>query len=214
MMHPDDVLAIPLWIDGHAYLTLAPAFLPVRNPVSGEVLRRTPLCGAPVAAQAVAAAAAAVAPWAAQPAAERAALVAALGDALAAYADHFTRLIVEESGQDAALAAAEVAAAIALLRSSPAGGATGVVAVVGDAPLLSSLRLAVPAWLAGAALLVRPPPETPSAIFALAELSGRCGFPPGVFNVVHGADALVDGLRASGVAVHLLSGRDPTPEVA
>ena len=204
MMHPDDVLAIPLWINGHAYLTLAPAFHEVRNPVSGEILRRTPLCDASVVQQAVAAAAAAVAPWAAQPAAERAARVAALGDALSVYADHFTRLIVEESGHDAALAAAEVATAIALLRSSPAGDAAGVVAVVGDAPLLPSLRLAVPALLAGAALVVRPSPATPSAIFALAELSGRCAFPPGVFNVVHGAEALIDGLRASGAAVCLL----------
>ena len=199
MMHPDDVLAIPLWIDGHAYLTLAPAFLAVRNPVSGEVLRRTPLCGAPAVQQAVAAAAAAVAPWAARPTAARAALVAALGDALAAYADHFTRLIVEESGQDAALAAADVAAAIALLRSSPAGDAAGVVAIVGAASLLSSLRVAVPAWLAGAALIVRPRAETPSAIYALAELSGRCGFPGGVFNIVYGGDDAVEALRGAGV---------------
>ena len=203
MMHPDDVLAIPLWINGHAYLTLAPAFHEVRNPASGEVLRRTPLCGAAVVQQAVAAAAAAVAPWAAQPEAERAARVTALGDALSAYADHFTRLIVEESGHDAAQAADEVAAAITLLRSSPAGDAAGVVAVVGEAPLLSSLRIAVPALLGGATLVVRPPPAMPSAIFALAELSGRCAFPPGVLNVVHGAEALIDGLRASGAAVRL-----------
>ena len=199
MMHPDDELAIPLWINGHAYLTLAPAFLEVRNPVSGEVLRRTPLCGAPAVQQAVAAAADAVASWAARPTAARAALVAALGDALAAYADHFTRLIVEESGQDVALAAADVAAAIALLRSSPAGDAAGVVAIVGEASLLSSLRLAVPALLAGAALIVRPPAETPSAIFALAELSGRCGFPGGVFNIVYGGDDAVEALRGAGV---------------
>ena len=213
MMQNDDTLAIPLWINGHAYLTLAPEFVDVRNPASGQVLRRTPLCGAATAQQAVTAALAAAAPWAARPAAERAALLGALGEALAAYADHFARLVVEESGLDSALAAAEVAAAVALLRSPPSGGESGVLAIVAQSPLLPPLRLAVPALLAGAALIVRPPPETPSAIFALAELSGRCGFPPGVFNVAHGADALIDGLRASGAAVHLLSGRDPTPEV-
>ena len=198
MMQNDDTLAIPLWINGHAYLTLAPEFVDVRNPASGQVLRRTPLCGAATAQQAVTAALAAAAPWAARPAAERAALLGALSDALAAYAAHFARLIVEESGKDAAQAAAEVAAAVALLCSPPVGDASGVVAVVGsgDAPLLSSLRFAVPALMAGAAVVIRPAPQAPSAIFALAELSARCAFPAGVLNILQGGDAVVDGLRS------------------
>ena len=199
MMQNDDALAIPLWINGHAYLTLAPHFLDVRNPASGEVLRRTPLCGAATAQQAVAVAAAAVAPWAARPAAERAALLGALGAALAAYAAHFARLIVEEAGSDGTQAAGEVADAVALLRSPPLGDASGVLAVVASSPLLPPLQLAVPALMAGAALVIRPSPQTPSALFALAELSGRCGFPGGVLNVVHGDDDVVAALRASGV---------------
>lgn len=199
-MHNDDALAIPLWINGHAYLTLAPAFLDVRNPASGELLRRTPLCGASAAHQALTAAGAAAASWAARPAAERAALLGALGEALDAYAAHFARLIVEESGLDAALAAAEVAAAVALLRSPPVGAAAvPVLAVVAQAPLLSPLQTAVPALMAGATLVIRPLPQTPSALFALAELSGRCAFPAGVLNVVHGGDEVVAGLRDAGV---------------
>ena len=201
MRQTDEPLAIPLWINGHAYLTLAPAFLDVRNPASGEILRRTPLCGADQAQAAVAAAQAALAAWAAQPAAARAARLAALGDALVAYAAHFAALIVEESGKDAALAAAEVADAVALLCSPPIGDASGVVAIVGnaEAPLLSSLRLAVPALMAGAALVIRPLPQAPSAIFALAELSGRCAFPGGVINILHGGDAVVEALRGAGL---------------
>lgn len=199
-MQNDDALAIPLWVNGHTYLTLAPAFLDVRNPVSGELLRRTPLCGASVAQQAVTAAAAATAPWAARSAAERAALLGALGDALDAYAAHFARLVVEESGVDAALAAAEVASAVALLRSPPVGAAAAqVLAVIAQTPLLPPLQLAVPALMAGATLVIRPLPQTPSALFALAELSGRCGFPGGVLNVLHGGDEAVAGLRDAGV---------------
>jgi len=200
-MQTDDMPAIPLWINGHAYLTLAPAFLDVRNPASGEILRRTPLCDTSAARQAVAAAQAAVAAWAAQSAAARVALLAALGQALATYAAHFVRLIVEESGKDEALAATEVADAVALLCSPPVGDASGVVAIVGSdaSPLLSSLRLAVPALTAGAALVIRPAPQAPSAILALAELSARCGFPGGVLNVLHGDDAAVDGLRSADV---------------
>lgn len=210
MKQTDQALAIPLWINGHAYLTLAPAFYDVRHPVSGEILRRTPLCGADQAQPAVAAAQAALAPWAALPAAERGVLLAALGEALAAYAAHFAALIVEESGKDGALAAAEVADAVALLRCAPIGEASGVVAIVGNraAPLLSSLRLAVPALMAGAALVIRPLPQAPSAIFALAELSGRCGFPGGVINILHGGDDAHEGLRAAAGVSLLLAPAD------
>ena len=209
MMQTDEPLAIPLWINGHAYLTLAPAFFDVRNPVNGEILRRTPLCGAVQARQAVAAAQAAALPWAAQPAAARATLLAALAEALASYAAHFAALIVEESGKDALLAATEVADAIALLRCPPIGEASGVVAIVGhaEAPLLSSLRLAVPALVAGASLVIRPQPQAPSAIFALAELSGRCGFPGGVINILQGGDDAEEGLRAAGLTP-LFAGAD------
>jgi acyl-CoA reductase-like NAD-dependent aldehyde dehydrogenase len=199
MLQADEPLAIPLWINGHAYLTMAPAFVDVCNPVSGEVLRRTPLCGAGEAQQAVAAAQAALVRWAAQPASARAAVLAAVGDALAGYAGHFAALIAQESGKEAAAADAEVAAAIALLRSDVADDSAGVVGIVGASasPLLAALRLAVPALLAGAVVVVRPAPETPSALFALAELSSRCALPGGVFSIVHGGQAAVDGLRAA-----------------
>jgi len=199
----DEALAIPLWINGHAYLTLAPAFLDVCNPLTGQRLRRTPLCGAGEARAAVAAASAALPAWRALSGAARAALLTALGDALAAYGDHFAGLIGEETGEDVARVAAEVAAAVTLLRSPPTGDALGVAAIVARAPLLACLRLAVPALMAGATVVVRPPPRAPSALFALAELTGRCGFPPGVFNVLHGDEAAIDGLR-NGAPISLL----------
>jgi acyl-CoA reductase-like NAD-dependent aldehyde dehydrogenase len=201
----DEPLVIPLWINGHAYLTMAPAFLDVRNPVNGLVLRRTPLCGADAAQKAVDAAQAALVQWTAQTPEARSALLATVGNALAGYADHFVRLIVEESGMARDAAGVEVAAAVALLHDAVGGDALGVVGVVGSAatPLLGVLRLAVPALMAGATVVIRPNPETPSALFALAELTGRCFFPGGVFNILHGGDAAIDGLRAQ-AGVHLL----------
>lgn len=204
MLQTDAPLAIPLWINGHAYLTLAPAFQDVRNPVSREVLRRTPLCGAAEAQKAVEAAQAALPLWCAQPASTRAALLTAVGEALAGYAGHFARLIVEETGKEALAAEAEVGKAVALLcgsltaNASAAAGVVGIVGIVsnGAAPLLDPLRLAVPALMAGAVVVIKPNPEMPSAIFALAELTGRCAFPGGVFSILHGAEAAVDGLRA------------------
>lgn len=207
MLQTDAPLAIPLWINGHAYLTLAPAFQDVRNPSSREVLRRTPLCGAAEAQKAVEAAQAALPLWCAQLASTRAALLSAVGEALAGYSGHFTRLIVEETGKESPAAETEVSKAVALLCGSlsvNASGAAGVVGIVGNAaaPLLDPLLLAVPALMAGAVVVIKPNPEMPSAIFALAELTGRCAFPGGVFSILHGAEAAVDGLRAvEGVSV-------------
>ncbi len=197
MLQAEEPLAIPLWINGHAYLTMTPGFLDVRNPLGGDVLRRTPLCGPGEARQAVAAAQAALSAWAAQPGTARATLLAAAGDALAGYADHFARLIVEETGVERHLADDEVAAAVVLLRTATAGDASGVVGVVGaaGAALYAPLSLAVPVLSAGGVVVIRPHPAAPAALFALAELTGRCGFPGGVFNILHGGDEAMNGLR-------------------
>ena len=199
MLETDDPLAIPLWINGHAYLTMTPAFLDVCNPVSGEVLRRTPLCGAGEALKAVEAAQVALGQWAVEPAAARAVLLSAVGDALAGYAGHFARLIVEETGKDADAAAAEVRESVALLHSPKKGGEDGVVAIVGDAdmPLFGALSCAVPVLLNGATLVLKPSPKAPSPLFALAELTARQGFPDGVFNILQGDEAAIEGLCAS-----------------
>ncbi len=206
MSETDQILAIPLWINGHAYLTMPPALFDVRDARSGEVKRRTPLCGASEALAAASSAQAALADWAARPVAERAALLLALADTLAEYGEHFAELLSEETGKDAALAAAEVGDALSLLRGADSGAASeaagaasvarAVVAIVSDdsAPLLGPLRHAVPALLAGATVVVKPSPKAPSAAFALAELTARSDFPGGVFNVLHGDLAAIEGL--------------------
>ena len=208
MRQIDDVPAIPLWIAGHAYLTLTPHFFDVRDAYSGKVLRRTPSCGANEARQALTAARQALPAWAEGAASERAGRLAELADALDGYASHFARLIDEETGCASALASAEVRDAVALLRSTPQAGAagsrveaevSGVLAIVGSAqaPLSALLRVAVPLWRAGAVLVVLPAPQVPSAVFALAELSARCAFPAGVFNVLYGDEALIGGMLDS-----------------
>ncbi len=198
MLQIDNPLAIPLWINGHAYLTMAPAFLDVRSPVSGQVLRRTPMCGFDEAGKAIEAAQVALVHWSRQSVVARAALLAAVGDALTGYGTHFVGLITEESGKGGEAAADEVSAVVALLHNSAGSDVSGVVGIVGNSaePFLGALRLAVPALMAGATVVVLPSPEMPSAIFALAELTGRCSFPDGVFNILHGGESAVDGLRA------------------
>jgi acyl-CoA reductase-like NAD-dependent aldehyde dehydrogenase len=213
MTNSDDVPAVPLWLAGHAYLTLARRFVDVREACSGRVLRRTPLCGADEVRRALNAARQTQPDWHACAAGERSRLLADLGGALLGYADHFARLIEDESGGDGASASAEVREAVAVLRAVPSVAALPgslvatppacVVAIVGSAhaPLGALLRVAVPAWRAGAALVVLQPPRVPGAVFALAELSARCAFPAGVFNVLYGDAALIDGELAAGECV-------------
>lgn len=202
MQETDELMAIPLWINGHAYLTITPAFFDVRNPKTGEVLRRIPLCGTAEAAKAVAAAHGALAGWAALATAARAALLATAGDVLEGYAEHFAGLIIEETGREAGLAALEVRDAVALLRGARTAAPSvlaGVTAIISDdtAPLLGPLSRAVPALLAGATLVLKPSPKAPSVVFALAELTARSAFPAGVFNVLQGDEAAVEGLCAT-----------------
>ncbi|HRF11353.1 MAG: Succinate-semialdehyde dehydrogenase [NADP(+)] GabD [Candidatus Accumulibacter phosphatis] len=215
MTENDEILAIPLWINGHAYLTMAPAFFDVRDPCTGQIRRRTPLCGTDQALTAVASANAALPAWAALTVAARAALLAALAKALAGYAEHFAGLISEETGRDAASASTEVEQALHVLQAaaagSPATGGSGVVAVVSDdrAPLLGPLQRAVPALLAGATVVVKPSPKAPSAAFALAELTARSAFPGGVFNILHGDLAAIEGLCSAAEVGLLLFAGDP-----
>ena len=50
---PEGPKAIPLWINGHAFLTVTQSFYDVVNPVTGEAVYRVPLCGTDEAAEAV-----------------------------------------------------------------------------------------------------------------------------------------------------------------
>ncbi|HPP47463.1 MAG TPA: aldehyde dehydrogenase family protein [Accumulibacter sp.] len=199
MSRTEEIRAIPLWINGRAYLTMAASFVDVCHAASGEILRRTPLCGSLEAQAAFASAEQALPVWSTLTLADRSDLLLALAEALAAYTEHFAGLISAESGLPAHAAAAEIAAAVSLLKqSSSDDAAEGVVAILGDRqqPFLSLLRHAVPALLAGSTVILKPSPHTPSVLFALAELSARCAFPSGVINVLHGDLAAIEGLFA------------------
>ncbi len=151
--------------------------------------------------------------WKALTVEERATALATLAESLAGYGKHFADLIVEETGMDEALAIAEIQAGLGVLRglSTDTKSSGVVVAVLGDerAPLLGLLRHAVPALLAGAAVVVKPSPRAPSAAFALAELTAESGFPAGVFNILHGDLAAIEGLCAAGGIAALHFSGDP-----
>ena len=197
---PEGPKAIPLWINGHAFLTVTQSFYDVVNPVSGEAAYRVPLCGKDEAAEAVAAAGAAQPAWSALAAEARQACLSMLADKLEGYAGHFTKLLRGDTGLAEAAAQAEVAAAVAALRGTEAGE-SGVIAVVVDAtrPLAALAEAAAPALRAGASVIVKPSPKAPTAAYALCELSSRAAWPAGVLNLLHGDNAAISGLCSTAI---------------
>ncbi len=199
--------AIPLWVNGHAFLTVTDAFYDVVNPVSGEAVYRVPLCGAAEAAEAVAAARRAQSGWAALSAEARQACLNALADRLEGYAGHFAKLLRGDTGCSDEFAQAEVAAAVAALRGDRVGEA-GVLAVVVDAtrPLAGFAEAAAPALRAGASVVVKPSPKAPSAAYALCELSARAEWPAGVLNLMQGDTGALEGLCTAAIDRILYAG--------
>lgn len=197
---PDGPLAIPLWINGHAFLTVTESFYNVTHPTTGESIRRVPLCGTSEATAAVTAARAAQTTWAEMGLAPRRVCLAKLADALENYTGHFAKLLMQDVAIDEAAALAEVAAAVAALRGA-AVGETGVFALVTDAarPLANVAEVIAPALMAGATVVVKPSPRAPSAAYALCELSARVEWPAGVLNLLQGDTAAIDGLCAAGI---------------
>ena len=192
---PDGPMALPLWVNGHAYLTVTHDFYTLSDPLSGTPLRRVPLAGAEEAAVAVSAARAAQPIWAEMGLNPRRVCLGKLADGLEKYAAQFGKLLREETGMDEAQAAADVADAVAALRGMQVGE-TGVVALVLDAtqPLSRFAVAAAPLLLAGATVVVKPSPKAPSAIYALCELTARCEWPGGVLNLMQGDIAAIAGL--------------------
>ena len=194
-------MAIPLWINGHAFLTAAQDFFDIINPETGEATRRVPLCGAAEAAETVAAARAAQPAWAALPAGQRASQLAELAAALDRYTGHFAKLLRQDQGGDEAAATAQVVAAVAALRAEPMPAPAACCGVVLDAgqPLANFAVVLASTAAAGGTLVVKPSPKAPSAVFALCELTARAGWPAGVVNLLQGDVAAIAGLCAAGV---------------
>ncbi len=206
-LSPEGPKAIPLWVNGHAFLTVTESFFDVTDQKTGAAIRRVPLCGADEAAAAVSAAEAAQAIWAERGLAGRQELLNALADGLEGYTAHFAGLIVQETGCSEAAGESEVQQAVAALRAGSVGmtGLFGVVTAAAQ-PLAALARLAAPALMAGATLVIKPSPRAPSAAFALCELSSRVGWPGGVLNLLQGDTAAVEGLCAAPIDRLLYAG--------
>ena len=73
--------------------------------------------------------------------------------------------------------------------------AVGVVGAITpwNVPLYVNVGKVVSALLAGCTVILKPAPNTPGVGALFGELAAEAGFPPGVFNVVTGADPVLAG---------------------
>ena len=203
MRRVKEVYAIPMWLNGHAYLKPGQYYRDVCNPVTGEILRKIPLFGAEDVDEALRSACGGLSAWDALGESGRKCMLSSLGGALHDMRAHFSRLLAEETGEDEESANREVLNVVSCLREPRMGTIAGVVVVsMGSRELQEVAAQAVAALAAGATLVICPPPESPSALLALAELSGRCGFPAGVINVIYPSDEALARLhRMPGITV-------------
>jgi 5-carboxymethyl-2-hydroxymuconic-semialdehyde dehydrogenase len=162
--------------------------------------------------QAVLAAASALetGPWPELPAAERAALLAAVADAIDERAADIAAaealgpgLPVSQAAPQAAQAAGLFRHAAGLLTEQAAGGASaepghrghllarpaGVAGLITSwrSPFLSQARAVAPALAAGCALVLKPDEWAPLPAVLLEEVTTAAGLPGGVLNIVHGS---------------------------
>lgn len=194
----DGVPAIPMWIDGHAYLTMPThGFFDIRKAGSSEVIRRVPLCGADTVDIACQAAKKALSlAW---PTAARGVFVKELDALLQRFAVHLAGLLREECGESFD-GDAEVArlldGCLRLTASSVPESAEKISALVvlADAPFAHPALAALARLMAGDALVLKPSVRSPSALHAFVEVTSRAGLPPGRCNVVHGDEGAVAAL--------------------
>ena len=196
-----DIFVSGTWIPSRGEGTLD-----VPDPATGEICARLPRGTAEDVDAAARAAAAAFPAWAATPVAERAAIFRRMSQTLAARADEFTDLGVQEVGQPIAHVrrlqtggAIEELSLIAdyaeeILWEEPAGAAivrrvpAGVVGCITawNGPLRSVISKAGAAMVAGCTVVVKPSELAPLTTYAFAEIAAEAGLPAGVFNLVSG----------------------------
>lgn len=185
-------------------------WLDVENPTLGERIAQVPLSTAAEVDRAVAAAVEAYLAWSGTPVSRRCDLLFKLVELLRLNEEELTRLITLENGKSLPDARAElkraventqVACGMPVLQQGDKliGGAQDIDGEVLKLPLgvfgmiaPFNFPLMVPFWFfpyalaTGNTYIVKPSEQTPMSMTRVAELIEEAGFPPGVFNIVHG----------------------------
>lgn len=206
------------FINGEWVASATVQFEDVPNPATGEVLARVPISTREDVETAVAAAKQAFKTWSKTPVPKRARIMFAYHQLLTANHEELARLVTQENGKSYEEAYGEVLRGIECVEFA-AGAPSHMMGSVlsGIAPEMDSemfrcplgvvggitpfnFPMMVPCWMfplaiaCGNTFVLKPSERTPILAGRLAELLAEAGLPPGVFNVVHGAHDVVNGL--------------------
>jgi len=209
----------------------------VYQPATGEILAYVPLSGQADVDRAIEAAAAAFPSWSKTPVPKRARLLFRYQQLLVEHWDELARLITTENGKSYEEAYGEVLRGIECVEF--AAGAPSLmmgrqlpdiasnmesgmyrypIGVVGGITPFN-FPMMVPCWMfplaiaCGNVFVLKPSERTPLLANRLAELLKEAGLPDGVFNLVHGAHDVVNGLlNHRGVQAISFVGSQPVAE--
>jgi malonate-semialdehyde dehydrogenase (acetylating)/methylmalonate-semialdehyde dehydrogenase len=190
----------------------------VTNPATGEVLVRVPISSKEDVADAVAVAKKAFKEWSRVPVPRRARILFKYQQLLVDHWDELARLVTQENGKSYGEAYGEVLRGIEcvefaagaptlMMGSTLPDIATGIesnmyrypIGVIGGITPFN-FPMMVPCWMfplaiaCGNTFVLKPSERTPILACRLAELFKEAGLPDGVFNIVHGAHDVVNGL--------------------
>lgn len=205
------------YIQGNEVAAAGAKHLPVMNPATGEQIASVPLSSANDVDDAVRAARAAFPSWSATPIKERAQVFFRYKALMEKHADELAALVQRENGKTLGEAMAEVEKSIEVTEfacSMPQLTAGEVLEVsrgvecridrhpLGVVACITPFNFPnmVPNWtipnalVLGNVMVLKPSEFVPLSAMRIASLLKEAGLPDGVFNVVHGAQEVVEAL--------------------
>lgn len=211
------VLTLKNHIGGKTVDSLGSELLPVTNPSTGEEIAAVPLSTAADVDAAVQSARAAFPAWSATPIKERAQVFYRYKALLERHAGALAELVHKDNGKIMSEAAAEIDKAIEVTEfacSMPQLAAGEVLEVsrgvecridrhpLGVVASITPFNFPnmVPNWtipnalVLGNTMILKPSEQVPLSAMRIAELLKEAGLPDGVFNVVHGSQAVVEAI--------------------
>lgn len=199
MLAPEGPSALPLWLNGHAFLTVSDRFYDICSPSTGQALRRLPACGPDEVSLAIHAAQHSASVWLETPPEKRLHVLQTTAELLEKYAAHLSKLLIEETGISAEQAAQELLSAASALKRPATSPSQGIQVITYDAtaPFAGPAAHIAAALAAGLCVIVKTSIKAPGTLFALAELLTRSELPAGVIGILHGEEETLTALAAA-----------------
>lgn len=214
---PDGTPKLQNYIGGRFVDALSDDGLSVTNPSIGKEIARVPMCSAPEVDAAVQSAAAAFPSWSSTPIKERVQVFYRYKALMEHHAQELAALVHEENGKIISEALAEIEKAIEvtefacsmpqLIPGEILEVSKGVECRTDRYPLGVVASITpfnfpnmVPNWtipnalVLGNTMILKPSEQVPLSSIKIAILLKEAGLPDGVFNVVHGGQAVVEAL--------------------